>query len=204
MGPIELIFGALRLDAAAFEALAGRGDALQIALWVVFLAGLSSASGQSVVLFASRVPPRRFLASLMLSATLFVGVFVFWTLSIWGVARYGYGIEEHYRVALRSVGLAYAPQLLGFFVLAPYFGSGIGALLSIWNLLAIVVATTVAFDLGVVPAVVCSAAGWLLLQLAQRTIGWPLGRLARWARSTVAGTRLENVDEMIGRMRDEG
>ena len=203
MGPPDLLFGALRLDATAFQVLIQRQDGLQIALWVVFLAGLSSGVGQSVVLFASRVPPRRFIASLILSASLFVGVFAFWTLSIWIVAHYGYGSDQPYRTALRAAGLAYAPQLFGFFVLAPYFGSGIGALLSIWNLLAIVVATRVAFTIDLVPAVVCSAAGWILLQLAQRTIGWPLGRVARWARSAVAGTRLENLDEMIGRMRDK-
>lgn len=203
MGPADLIVGALLLDGRAFATLLEQEGALRLALWVVFLAGLSSAAGQSVILFASRVPPRRFLASLFLSALLFVGVFVFWTLSIWAVATFGYGAERPYAMALRAVGLAYAPQLLAFLVLAPYFGPGIGALLSIWNLLAIVVATEVAFGINLGPAILCSAAGWILLQVAQRTIGWPIARLARWARTAVAGTHLESIDEILGRMRSD-
>jgi hypothetical protein len=196
---LELLTGALRLDPTAFASLTTHPNALRIALWVVFLAGLSSAAGQSVVLFAARVSPRRFVASLLLSAGLFVGVFLFWTASIWLIARYGYGADEPFATGLRTVGLAYAPQLFGFFVLVPYFGSGIGVGLSIWNLLAIVIATEVAFGIDLMPALVSSAAGWVLLQLAQRTIGWPLTRLARWVRTRVAGARLDDIDDLLRR-----
>ncbi len=36
----------------------------QLVFWIVLLAGLSEAIGQSVVLFANRVKPKRFLLSL--------------------------------------------------------------------------------------------------------------------------------------------
>ena len=199
MGPVELVGGALGLDRSAFVALLGTDGALRFALWIVFLAGLSSALGQSIVLFASRVAPRRFAASLVLSALIFVGVFVFWTGSIWLVGRGLYGAERELTEILAAVGLAYAPQLFGFFVLVPYLGSGISVLLSTWNLLAVVVAVQAALALGIGPALVCSAAGWLLLQLAQRTIGGPLARLTRWIRRVVAGTDLTSIEELFGR-----
>lgn len=194
---MELVSGALRLDAATFSALIEHARGLRISLSTVFLAGLSVAMGQSVVLFASRVSPARFVASLVLSASLFVGVFLVWTASIWLVALYGFGSDRPFEASLIAVGLAFAPQLFGFFVLVPYFGSGIGVLLSAWNLLAIALATQVAFEIGLPQAVVCAAAGWALLQVTQRTVGWPLARLARWARSAVAGQRLQSLDDLI-------
>ena len=203
MSPLELVGGALSLDRTAFAVLLEADGSLRFALWIVFLAGLSSALGQSIVLFASRVAPKRFAASLVLSAFIFVGVFAFWTGSIWLAGRWLYGADRALADILAAVGLAYAPQLFGFFVLVPYLGSGISVLLSTWNLLAVVVAVQVALTLGIGPALVCSAAGWLLLQLAQRTIGGPLARLTRWARRLVAGTDLTPIDELFGRSRGE-
>lgn len=200
MDILELIFAALRLDSGAFARVIDQPNGL--ALSIVFVAGLSSAVGNSFVLFASRVPPRRFIASLVFSAALFVSVYFFWTASIWLVAWYVWDAERMISTAAKAVGLAYAPQLFTFLILVPYFGSGIGVLLSTWNLLAIVVATQVVFDLTLAQSVVSSAAGWLILQLAQRTVGWPVARLARWARTAVAGRRLEGLDELLEHSRD--
>lgn len=191
MGAVDLISGALRLDPTAFEALALRPDGLRFSLLVVLLAGLSSGIGQSVVLFANGVKPRRFIASLLLSALIFVVGFLFWTSSITLVARTLFERDAPTVAAVRAVGLAYAPQLLGFFVLTPYFGSAFGVGLSVWNLLAILVATQVVFDLTLGQALVAGALGWLLLQLAQRTIGRPVLRLSRWLQRSVAGTPLD-------------
>lgn len=199
MGPLELVGGALSLDRSAFVALLDGDGGLRLGLWVVFLAGISSAIGQSIVLFASQVSPRRFAASLGLSGVIYVGAFSFWTISIWLVGRLIYGVDQPVLGVLPAVGLAYAPQLFSFFLLVPYLGSGISIAVSIWNLLAVVVAVQATFGVAIGPALVCSAAGWLLYQLAQRTIGRPLTRMTRWARSVVAGTDLRSIEDLFGR-----
>lgn len=190
-GTLELIGGALRLQAEAFAALELRSGGVRFALWVVLLAGLSSALGQSLVLFVNQVRPHRLVSSLLLSALLFALSFLFWVASIWLVAEQMFGRERPFVTAVRTVGLAYAPQLFGFFSLTPYFGGAIATMLSIWALLATLVATSVAFDLTLPAAAVCTAVGWLLLFLAQRTVGRPLIWLARRLRQAVAGTRLD-------------
>jgi hypothetical protein len=199
MGALQLIGQALRLDPAAFESLIGAQQLLRVSLWVVFFAGLSSALGQSIVLFMNRVKPNRFVASLIISALLYVVGFLFWTLSIWLVASTLFQREQQFLLTLQAVGLAYSPQLFGFFVLTPYLGSFIAGMLSVWNLLAILIASQVIFDLTLPQAAACSGIGWLLLQVAQRTVGRPLLSVTNWFRSKVAGTPLavRSVRELL-------
>jgi hypothetical protein len=188
---LGLLTGALRLRAETFAALQLRPDGLQLALWIVLLAGLSSALGQSVVLFVNEVRPRRWISSLVVSALLFVLSFLFWVGSIWLVAGQVFDHERPFMDAVRSVGLAHTPQLFGFFVLTPYFGGAIANALSIWVLLATLVATSVVFGVSLPVAVACTALGWLLLFVAQRTVGRPLIWLARRIRRAVAGSDLD-------------
>jgi hypothetical protein len=160
---------------------------LRLGMTVVFLAGLSTAVGQSVILFAHRVSPRRFAASLLVQALLFVAGFTAWAVATWLVAGAVFDRPRSVDLALTTIGLAYAPQLFAFFVLTPYFGAPIGTVLSVWTLLATVLATAVAFDLGIVEAALCAGLGWLLSQLLQRTIGLPITRIGRAVRRAVAG-----------------
>lgn len=197
MHPLEYVGHALTLDREAFSLLDHGSGGLRLALTVVFVAGVSSAVGQSLVLFANRVARRRFAASLLLSGAVFTIVYLFWSTSIWLIAGYGFGHPRPYVNALRTVGLAYSPQLFGFLVLTPYFGTAVAALLSVWNLLAIVVATSTVFHISTLQAVASAALGWLLLQLLQRTIGRPVLALGRRLRIAVAGRRLVPLTEAL-------
>ncbi len=197
MGGITLVGHALTLDREAFLALDQGVSGLRLSLAVVFVAGVSAAIGQSVVLFANRVAKRRFVLSLLLSGVIFTAVYFFWSTSLWLIAVYVFGHPRPYLNALRTVGLAYSPQLFGFLVLTPYFGTALSALLSVWNLLAIVVATRVVFDLSTPQSVASAALGWMLLQLLQRTIGRPVRALGRRLRIAVAGRRLVPLTEAL-------
>ena len=177
---------------------------IRVLIAVVFLAGISSAAGQSLVLFVSRVRPHRFLASLLVSALIFVAGFMFWSLSVWLIGTFGYGREVPYGTVLRAIALAYSPYLFSFFVLTPYLGSFIWLLLSIWSLLALVIATGVVLDLTLWQALLCNAGGWLLLQVLERTIGRPVLTLTRWLRGWVAGTRLLSRAERRAHRHGEG
>lgn len=198
---MRLVGQSLALRSEAFVALDTGVAGLRFALAVVFLAGLSAAVGQSVVLFANRVRPRRFVASLLLSGGLFVLVYVLWATTLWLASGWLFDRPRPYLAALRTVGLAYSPQLFGFLTLTPYFGSAIAAALSVWNLLAITVAARVIFDLGSGQAVAAAALGWVLMQVLQRTIGRPVLRATRALRAAVAGRSLAPLADAV---RDAG
>ena len=189
-GFAELIRRALALEPAVYRLVAGAGNGLGIALLVVALAGLSEGVGQSIVLFINRITPRRFVLSLLLSAVTHSVGYLFWAASIWLVGVRLFGRGEEFAVVARAVGLAYAPQLFGFFVLTPYLGSLFSLLIGVWTLLATVVAVHAGLGLTIWQAVACSGVGWLLIQIARRTLGRPLLAFERWAENRAAGVPL--------------
>jgi len=189
--PLDLVAGAIALDRSAFEALLGAdGRRLAIGTWVAAAAGLSTAIGQSVALFAVRVSPRRFAATLLFQMAIFVVAFFAWALSTAGVARFGFDSVRPLGDVIAVMGLAYAPQLWGALVLMPYFGAPLQNLLSAWTLVATVIATAVAFGLDLPQAIACTAGGWIVTQLGQRTVGRPVIRAGRRVRTWVAGAEL--------------
>ena len=196
---VDLIPQVLALKRAPYEALLASGGGLRLALGVVFVAGLSQALGQSVVLFVNQVRPRRFVASLIVGAALYVIGFLYLVASIWFVARYGLGREQAFTTVVRGVGLAYAPYLLSFFVLTPYLGSFFSLLFSVWSLVAVLLALTVLLKLTLLQAALCSVVAWLLLRVAERTVGRPLRSVASFARQVAAGRPLE---QSRARLRD--
>jgi hypothetical protein len=188
---VRLVIDALALRSDAFATVLELGrPGARLALLVVFVGGLSTALGQSVILFANRVSPRRFLASLVVQAVLFVIAFLLWVAAVWLVAA----LLRHplpFGAAVTAVGLAHAPLVFGFLVLAPYFGTPIATVLSIWTLLSTLLATATAFDVSPGEAALAAGLGWLLSQLAQRSVGRPITRLGRMVRHAVAGVELE-------------
>jgi hypothetical protein len=64
----ELIGGSFALQREAFRQISAAPDGIWAALLVVFLAGLSLAIGQSIVLFINRVKPLRFFFSILLGS----------------------------------------------------------------------------------------------------------------------------------------
>lgn len=187
MGPIEAVFAAWSLDPEVFRS-AATGARFGVA--VVLAAGLAMAVGQSLALFAVGVRPRRFAASLLVQAALFLVGFLTWATTTWLVASTGFEAAGTWSATVAATGLAHAPQLFGAFVLVPYFGAAIGVLLSVWTLLAVWVATAAVFELGAPQALAASVGGWVLVHVFQRTLGRPLARLSRRLRQTVAGAEL--------------
>ncbi|RZM75309.1 peptidase [Leptolyngbya iicbica LK] len=183
----ELVIGGLSLDPEVFGKV---GDSLEnrwVVAAVVLLAGLSQAIGQSIVLFANRIKPLRFVLSLVISALIYFVTFIVWVICIWLIlhafGRSSFTLDN----VFRGLAVSYAPQLLGFLVAAPYFGMPISVLLSIWTLLAVLVGIESTTNLTSWQAMLAVGVGWLLLQLGQRTIGQPLARLEQWLTSLSAG-----------------
>lgn len=197
----ETIRQALRLDAEIFAAIQQSPLGIWLALGVVCLACLSESIGQSIILFVNRVRPRRFVLALLISTLSRILGYVMWTASVWLVVTYVFGQSIPFLTVMSAVGLAYAPQLLAFFVLTPFLGNVFSILLSLWSLLAIIVAMRVGLGLGLWPAVLTSGLGWLLIQVWQRTLGRPLYAVGRWLERRAAGVPLELTVQDLIRLR---
>lgn len=192
-GALEIIGGALRLDPAAFSAVVSRPDGLRLALVVLLLGGFSNAIGQSVALFANHVRPWRFLASLAVGALLFAVSVLIWGAAVTALAGLAFSQATEARQVAQVVGLAHAPRLFAFLVLTPYFGSPLGAALTVWTLLALAVGTRTVFDLGLAGTLAVLGLAWLAIELLSRTVGRPLVATARALRRFTAGTALEGM-----------
>jgi hypothetical protein len=175
---------------ASFIAIFRLDGALEMALTVAALSGLSEAVGESVVLFVNRVRLRRFVFSLLISAVLYVFTYLFFAVSISFVARYAFGSDVDVRTVAILVGLSYAPRLFGFLAFLPYFGVPMSGLLNLWTVLVMMSSVAWALDLSPAQALVSILLGGLLLFTLQRSIGRPVTALTRWMMRRVAGVPL--------------
>lgn len=199
-----LVDQVLRLRTDAVELLATLPGGGRLALLLVVLAGLSDAIGESLVLFVNRVRLRRFLISLALSAILFAFTYLFWTSSVWLVARLAFDASAGYGLVARVVGFAYAPRLFGFMAFVPYFGQPLAALVQVWSVLAVLLGVRAALDLQPWQALVCVALGGLMLLVLERTVGRPIIAAARWIRGRAAGVDLVTDRRGLSALIDAG
>lgn len=191
MSAAQLLAGALRLDPSAFEALVALPAAARFGLIVLVVAGVSQALGQSIALFANRVRPRRFLLASTVSAAVFVASVVVWAAALDLAAMVLTDARTPLGRVVAVVGLGHAPRLLAFLTLVPYFGTGIGAGLTIWTFLATAVGARAVFGLELTGALLLLGAAWLTIEVAGRTIGRPITaatrRLRSWSANDGAG-----------------
>ena len=187
----DLVSGALLLNPEVFKLINILPDGTKTALMIVFVAGLSQAIGQSVVLFINRVKPFRFFLSLLVGAILFACSFVFWGFSTWLASHIIFGSNVGFQSVTRTLSLSYAPQMFDILGGLPYFGIPIFLLLSVWSLLGMVTGFKVLAGLGTWGAFACAGLGWLVFQLLQRTVGSPIMAFGEWLSNKVAGTEIE-------------
>ncbi len=181
---------ALRLKPEVFALVQASPAGIWVALSVVALAGFSEAMGQSLVLFLNHIRPARFGLALAIATASHIIGYVLWTMTIWLAGGALFGQEQPLLAVAGAVGLSYAPQLFSFLILAPYFGNLISIILSLWSMLAVIIAIHVGMRLELWQAVVLASTGWVLLQVVRRTVGRPIMRLQRRLASSVAGVPL--------------
>ncbi|MGB3534581.1 MAG: peptidase [Microcoleaceae cyanobacterium] len=184
---LDLVWGALTLNSDVFNWINSLPQGNQVALIIVLIAGLAQAVGQCVVLFLNRVQPKGFFISLGIASILFTFSYVFWAGSIGLVANFFFNYNLDYPTIFRTLGLSYAPLILGFLVALPYIGIPIYILLSLWALLAEITGLQVLTDLNAWGAFACAGLGWVVLQALQRTIGRPILVIGRWLKNLAAG-----------------
>ena len=198
-----LVQGAFHLDPAVFRAVRDSWEANWLILVLLFLAGISCTLGQSVVLLVNRVTPTRFILSLLLDGLIFIASVITEITTVLLLVRYVFHIPVSFPGIARTIGLGYAPQLLGFLVLLPYMGSFLGRALDIWSLLAIMVAVSVVSGLSFWPVLLCTLGGWLFFELVKFTIGRPLVKLISRIQNSTAGVasgiKMRDLPEAISR-----
>ncbi len=188
-----LPFGIFGGSPGAFSGALGGPEQMSdfLALAIVFLAGLSRAVGEAIVLFINRVKPLRFVLSLVLSALLFVAVYLFWALSIWMAS--GWLLEQPvpWRTVSDSLTLSYIPLMLSFLGAMPYLGVPVLWLLGLLTLLLLVGNLAVLGHLTLGQAIAHAGLGWLgLLVVQQTTVAQPVMKLGRWLTNWAAGVTL--------------
>lgn len=170
-----------------------------VALLIVFLAGLSDAIGNSVILLANRVRPFRFILALLANALLFLFGYLAWALSLALVANRVFAQAVDFPFFFTVVALSYLPLLFSGLSFLPFIGYPISLLLYGFSTIYLVRILTAATTLTPVNAFLCAAGGFLLLELARATVGRPLVHIGEWVVSTAAGRKLEqNIEAALG------
>jgi len=162
-----------------------------LSLWIVLLAGLSEAVGQSVILFIHRVRPVRFLISLLLSALLFGLNFLLWVTTIWLLSLLLSINLTPWTMIRTIVAVSYLPLLLGFLTFLPYLGAPLNHLLYAISFIALVRILILVVNVSQMEALLCAAIGYGLVLFSRATIGKPFIWVEHRLRNFVAGSNLE-------------
>jgi hypothetical protein len=203
----DIVGGALTLNRDAFVALVQSEHPIRLSTTLLVLIGLSWMLGHCAVLFLNRVPPRRFVFRTLGLAGSFILGALLWVGSAWLVASVLPGNRQvPFWNVIPLTAFAYAPLVLSAFIIIPYIGSGIEAVLNTWTLLALVLAMSTAFEMGLVYALLCAGGGWLLTRFLPRLAGGRLNLVFNnaWYRVNSAQVRRqveEAAAESVNRMR---
>jgi hypothetical protein len=195
---LGLIGAALSLDRSAAPIGHVTPDLMRTALLVAFLGGVSLTLGQSAVLFANQVTPRRFVLLLFGGALTYVFGLVVWGVTIWLAASYGLRHAVSLEMVIFAVCLGQAPMLFGMLVLLPYMGTGIHRLLDVYSLLVVVVALSTLMGVRLWEALLAAGAGWALRALLTTLLERPLGGVQLWLWRAASGqaTRIDLADAL--------
>ncbi len=191
-----IVGGAFALQPEAFRAAVLLPGGWYFAAAVILLAGLSDAVGQSVVLFANKVQPSRFVFSLLVNALLIAAGYLFLVASTWAIMQLPGQPHVAFGDLAVVLALAYLPYWFAFLVALPYLGYGINWLLRTLHLVALVVAVASIAGNGVFGALACVGLGWLVVAIAQQTFGKPVALLGERLLNAVAGVEVTANEQL--------
>ncbi len=188
--------GVLKLDPQVFLTVLATQGGGWLALAILFVAGISDMLGQSVVLFANRVSPRRFWMSLVMAALVLAFSVVVWAISIWLVVRYIFSLNAVLANTFILVALSQAPLLLGFLTLLPYMGNFLYHLVRVWSLLALVVAVKAVAAAFFWQGILACLLGWLFVEFIIHMPFLRIKAVDAWLWRVMTGTK-EKLDTQL-------
>jgi hypothetical protein len=188
---IDLGMRAARFDASAFAEVFSQPGAAGLAYLVLLLSALMLAISQSVVLFANKVPPVRFLFALMIAGFQYAVSAIAYGLGFVAAAR-ALGVEAAGPGGvLALVALSWAPYLFSPISLVPHFGLGWQRLLEAWVAALMVLALAVGLGVSLPYAVALGALGWAIGHGAHLLVGPLLGNISWRLLEFATGRKLE-------------
>jgi hypothetical protein len=167
-----------------------------VALAILFVAGLSDMLGQSMVLFANRVSPRRFWVSVFMSALVLAFSVLVWAFSIWLVINFIFARDGRLANIFILVALSQAPLLLGVFSLFPYLGNFIYHAVRVWSLLALVVGVKAVAGALFWQGIIACFIGWLFVEFIIHMPFLKIKAIDAWLWRVMTGTK-EKLDTQM-------
>ncbi|MBC5800404.1 MAG: CAAX protease [Candidatus Eremiobacteraeota bacterium] len=186
--------GVLRLQPGAFVHELGAENSVSTALVIVLIAGFSEAVGQSVVLFANRVKPVRFVFTIAIQSLLSAFGFVFLVLSTWAITALTHRTHVPIGRMALAFALSYVPLWFAFLTGLPYLGSPLLLLLRVWHLLALIVGFAAVSGISEARAPLYVGLGWLVLVTTQHTLGRPIASFGARLLKSAAGVDLRDYE----------
>ena len=183
---VALGLQAMGFGSATFRRV-GAGEARDLVVLVVYLAGVSQAIGNGVVLFLNRVPRLRFVLSLALMGAIYlIGALVTAAATLL-IANLVFSRDLAFLPTIAVVALAQAPRLLGFLTLAPYLGELLDRLLDVWVLTLVLFGLHHGVGIPVHLAALLALLGWGAMRLLALIFGRPLTYVVTALRHAAAG-----------------
>jgi TM2 domain-containing membrane protein YozV len=160
------LWNALLLDGHFYENARNTPKNHQIARTIVALAALSHMLGSGVILLINLAKPTGLIIALIIDGLSVVLGYYFWTFTIDKIGQWMKPNHVSFGELLVQIGFAYAPQSLNFLTLIPLLGRPIEIALSVWSLLAVIVAVRQGLDVSNRKATLICLIGWPIIQLA--------------------------------------
>ncbi|MFN7175671.1 MAG: hypothetical protein ACK4MX_02155 [Thermaurantiacus sp.] len=188
-------------EGAAFAEVIRSPAASRLAYLVLLLGATSLALSQSVVLFANRVPPVRFLFALAVSGIQFALSAVAYGLAF-VVAAQALGVDAAGPGGvLALVALSWAPYFLALFAIVPHFGLGWQRILEGWVAALMVFALADGLGVSLAIALAIGILGWGIGYAANLLIGPLLGRIGWRLLEIATGRQLEATVDPVAVLR---
>lgn len=159
---------------------------------IILVAGFSDTLGNAVILFANRVKPNRFAATILVNTLIFVVGYVIWVLSISVVATVVFSHPDALLRAVLAVTVGYTPLIYGFLIALPYIGVLISNVLYLFTAIMMVSSLQVFFLFSPWQAILCAVFGFTGVLAFRLTIGRPIVWLSGKLLNFAAGTRIQN------------
>lgn len=170
---------------------------------IVAIVGLSEAIGQSVVLFANRVKPARFLLSLLVAMLLFVVGYLLWAGSLWLLMQWLLETPIEWPLVAGAVAVSFIPLLLAFLGFLPYAGQPIMQLLYVISFYYLVTLLVRVSPLNLGESLFAAIIGLIIVLLLRGTVGKIISRVADKVLGVAAGTPLKfDLDDAISSFAD--
>lgn len=169
---------------------------------IVLFAGVSEAIGQSVVLFANRVTPARFVLSLLMNALLVAGGFASLVVLTW----LSFLIPGSHPIGLQAltstVALSYTPLMVSFLSALPYAGNALMWGLRVAQFVAMVVGVASTFHILLWMSAAHVATGWAVKLGLRQLSSKPFARFRAFLEDAAAGKTLVGENVAVRRVVD--